>query len=60
MRTVLILILSITTLTAPAQEMLAAYIDTGLQSNLLLQQRHVSLAKAVVALNQQRVCIFHR
>lgn len=54
MRTVLILILSITTLTAPAQEMLAAYIDTGLQSNLLLQQRHVSLAKAVVALKSAK------
>src|SRR5690554_46931 len=54
MRTVLNLVLSILTLPGFAQESLKAYIDTGLQSNLLLQQRHVSFEKAVTALKSAK------
>lgn len=39
---------------ASAQESLIAYIDTGLQSNLVLQQRHVSLEKAATALKSAK------
>ncbi len=39
---------------ASAQEPLAAYIDTALRSNLVLQQRHVSFEKAVTALKSAK------
>ena len=42
------------TLLGFAQESLKAYIDTALQSNLLLQQRHVSFEKAVTALKSAK------
>src|SRR5690606_11418696 len=50
MRTVLIWVFWMGSLTASAQESLAAYIDTALRHNLVLQQRHVSLEKAITAL----------
>ncbi|WP_262246263.1 TolC family protein [Parapedobacter soli] len=54
MRTVSILVLLAASLNALAQESLQAYIDSGLQSNLLLQQRHVSFEKAVMALKSAK------
>lgn len=54
MRTVLILSLSMITLNGFTQSPLEAYIDTGLRSNLLLQQRHVSFEKAVIALRSAK------
>ena len=42
------------TVSSLAQAPLEAYIHQGLQSNLLLQQRQVSLAKAITALNSAK------
>src|SRR5690606_8697544 len=39
---------------ASSQEPLTAYIDTALQNNLVLQQRHVSFDKAVTALKSAK------
>ena len=48
------LVLSTFALYGMAQESLKAYIDSGLQHNLVLQQRHVSLEKAVTALRSAK------
>src|SRR5690606_35602996 len=54
MRTVLIVVFLAVFTNASAQESLQAYIDTGLRSNLLLQQRHVAFNKAVTALKSAK------
>lgn len=54
MRTVLIFVLSMATLSSFAQASLQAYIDTALRNNLLLQQRHLSFEKAVTALKSAK------
>ena len=54
MRTVLIVTFLAVFTNASAQESLQAYIDTGLRSNLLLQQRHVAFNKAVSALKSAK------
>lgn len=54
MRTVLIMSFLGCFANALAQEPLKAYIDTALRNNLVLQQRHVSLEKAVMALKSAK------
>src|SRR5690606_41348969 len=54
MRTVLIMSFLGCFANAFAQEPLKAYIDTALRNNLVLQQRHVSLEKAVMALKSAK------
>ncbi|MGV3761058.1 TolC family protein [Parapedobacter sp.] len=54
MRTVSILFLLVSSFEAFSQEPLTAYIDTALRNNLALQQRHVSLEKAVTALKSAK------
>lgn len=54
MRTVLTFVLWTVFISASAQESLVAYIDTGLRSNLVLQQRHVSIEKAATALKSAK------
>ncbi len=54
MRTVLIVSFLAFFASASAQEPLAAYIDTAFRNNLVLQQRHVSLEKAVTALKSAK------
>ena len=52
MRTVFIFCLLSITFHVGAQGVLDAYVDEGLKSNLVLQQRHVSLEKATYALKE--------
>src|SRR5690606_18431745 len=54
MRTVLIMSFLGCFANASAQEPLKAYIDTAFRNNLVLQQRHVSLEKAVMALKSAK------
>lgn len=54
MRTILTCVLWTVFISASAQESLIAYIDTGLRSNLVLQQRHISLEKAATALKSAK------
>lgn len=54
MRTVLITLCLLVAGRAPAQQPLDAYIETGLHSNLLLQQRNITLEKAISALKSAK------
>ncbi len=54
MRTVLTLLLGLTVVQGMAQEVLDNYIKEGLESNLVMKQRHVSLQKATYALKSAK------
>jgi len=54
MRTVLILLLGLTVGQGMAQGVLERYVNEGMESNLVLKQRHVSLQKATYALKSAR------
>lgn len=52
MRTVLIIVMALWLASGKAQEALDAYVSEGLESNLVLKQRNVSLEKATYALKE--------
>ena len=54
MRTVLIIVMALWLGSGKAQEVLDAYVTEGLESNLVLKQRNVSLEKATYALKEAK------